>query len=146
MKTNKFARKPFYVDAVRVTKNNHAEVAKWCNGTVALNEAGEFDHIKVKVYRPMAERHTQAFEGDWILDSGSGYKVYTAKAFDKSFEKVRTLSKPQADAAGIKVPHEPKASPVEKIERTLHGELSRTSWRTARSAVQDQAIKNLFRG
>lgn len=105
MKTHKFARKPFYVDSVRVTEHNMAEVAEWCGGSVVEDEKlGTF--ISVKVHRPLTERQTQAFIGDWVLFGGTGYKVYTAKAFDKSFEKVKTLTKAQADEAGIKVPHE----------------------------------------
>lgn len=107
LKTHKFARKPFYVDAVRVTEENMARVAEWCGGEIK-NDSQEGPYIKVKVYRPMVDRQAMAFLGDWVLFAGTGFKVYTPKAFDKSFEKVRTLSKEEADAAGIKVPHEPK--------------------------------------
>lgn len=110
LKTHKFARKPFYVDAVRVSETNMEEAAKWCEGEIHTNEEGRF--IKVTVHRPLTERQTQAFVGDWVLFAGSGYKVYTPKAFDKSFEKVRTLTKAQADEAGIKVPHEPSKKPL----------------------------------
>lgn len=110
MKTHKFARKPFYVDAVRVSEANMEEVAEWCGGTIveALEGAEDASFISVKVYRPINDRQTQAYPGDWVLFAGTGYKVYTPKAFDKSFEKVKTLTKAQADAAGIKVPHEPR--------------------------------------
>lgn len=111
LKTHKFARKPFYVDAVRVSETNIEEVAKWCSGKVAEHETdGKF--VSVEVYRPMNERQTQAFVGDWVLFAGSGFKVYTPKAFDKSFEKVKVLTKAQADEAGIKVPHEKSQPPT----------------------------------
>lgn len=106
MKTHKFARKPFYVDAVRVSESNMEEVAKWCDGKIETNDDGT--HIKVEVYRPFSDRQTQAYVGDWVLFAGSGFKVYTSKAFDKQFEKVKTLTKQQADEAGIKPPHEPR--------------------------------------
>lgn len=109
LKTHKFARKPFYVDAVRVSEANIEEVAKWCEGSIETNSEGRF--ISVQVHRPMNERQTQAFVGDWVLYAGTGFKVYTPKAFDKSFEKVKTLTKEQADAAGIKVPHEKSRRP-----------------------------------
>ena len=117
LKTHKFARKPFYVDAVRVSEANMKEVAEWCDGTIKTQgDAGraeeEVPFIAVKVYRPLNERQSQAFVGDWVLFAGSGFKVYTPKAFDKSFEKVKTLTKAQADEAGIKVPHEPRPKPV----------------------------------
>jgi hypothetical protein len=107
LKTHKFARKPFYVDAVRVSENNIAEVAEWCKGTIKTTEEGA-QFIEVEVYRPINDRQTQAHIGDWVLYAGNGFKVYTPKAFDKSFERVKTLTKDQADAAGIKVPHEPR--------------------------------------
>lgn len=110
MKTHKFARKPFYVDAVRVSEANIEEVAQWCNGKVMENEDGQ-RYVKVTVLRPLNDRQTEAFIGDWVLYAGTGFKVYTTKAFDKAFEKVKTLTKAQADAAGIKVPHEPSQKP-----------------------------------
>lgn len=116
LKTHKFARKPFYVDAVRVSETNIDEVAEWCGGTV-VPEHEEGKHVSVEVHRPMNERQTMAFIGDWVLFAGSGYKVYTPKAFDKSFEKVKTLTKAQADEAGITVPHEPR--PKKKHQRPV---------------------------
>jgi len=110
MKTHKFARKPFYVDAVRVSEENIQEVAAWCQGEV-LTDAEEGQYIKVRVHRPLTDRQTKAFIGDWVLYAGTGFKVYTPKAFDKSFEKVKTLTKAQADEAGIKVPHEKSQRP-----------------------------------
>jgi hypothetical protein len=85
--TEKFARKPFYVDAIQVTEENMQEVAKWCDGTVEGTDAGE-NFIKVRVHRPLNERQTKAFVNDWILYAGSGYKIYTPKAFNHSFERV----------------------------------------------------------
>lgn len=114
MKTHKFARKPFYVDAVRVSEENIEEVAAWCQGEV-LTDAEEGRYIKVRVHRPQTDRQTKAFIGDWVLYSGTGFKVYTPKAFDKSFEKVKTLTKAQADEAGIRPPIEkPKKRPTPK--------------------------------
>lgn len=110
MKTHKFVRRPFYVDAVRVSTENMKEVAEWCKGEV-VTESPEGPFIKVRVHRPLNEKQTQAFVGDWVLDSGNGFKVYNPKAFDKSFEKVKTLTKAQADEAGIKVPHEKSQKP-----------------------------------
>lgn len=110
LKTHKFARKPFYVDAVRVSENNIEEVAEWCKGEVVRNDTDQ-THIRVEVNRPLNERQTQAFIGDWVLFAGTGFKVYMPKAFDRSFEKVKHLSKEQADIAGIKPPHEKSQPP-----------------------------------
>ena len=122
MKTHKFARKPLYVDAVRVTRENIKEVAEWCDGKISVdNEEASPTHgqefIQVRVHRPINDRQTQAFIGDWVLFAKNGFKVYTAKAFDKSFDKVKTLNKEQADAAGIKVPHEPRRKPKKPVRQ-----------------------------
>lgn len=139
MKTHKFARKPFYIDAVRVSEANISEIAEWCGGDVHCGEDAE-QFVKVKVHRPLTERQTQAFIGDWVLFSGNGFKVYTSKAFDKSFEKVKTLTKAQADEAGIRVPHEPrpKAKPVPTAPKAVTVTQKGTD-RTATVSVEETA-------
>jgi hypothetical protein len=89
MITQKFERRPFYVDAVQVTADNIEDAARWCGGDVR-NSARDRDnqteqYVKVRVYRPLNPRQTQAFLTDWILFAGTGYKVYTDKAFKNSF-------------------------------------------------------------
>ena len=83
-----YSRKPFRVNAVQVTKDNLDEVAEWCKGTVEDREVkdGKGVHVKVNVHRPMNERQTKAFVGDWVLESTLGLKVYTQRAFESSFE------------------------------------------------------------
>lgn len=116
MNTHKFARKTFYVDAICVSEANIEEVAAWCSGEVQLDETGH-QFIRVAVERPLTERQSQAFVGDWVLFASKGFKVFTPKAFEKSFEKVRILTKEQADAAGITVPHEPRPKNEKKPVR-----------------------------
>lgn len=77
-----YVRKPFEVEAVEVTEDNIEEVTKWCQGT--LREEGR-RHIKVRVARALNERQTKAYPGDWVLYAGTGFKVYTPKAFEKTF-------------------------------------------------------------
>lgn len=84
METQKYVRKPFYVDAVRVTKSNMREVAQWCNGRIRTVDDQKF--IKVRVYGARDERQSQAFVGDWVLIAPNGYKVYRPAAFDKTFD------------------------------------------------------------
>lgn len=86
MDTTKYIRKPFEVDAVKVTEDNLLEVAEWCQGEVVTE--GDAQYVKVRVARVLNERQTKAFIGDWVLYAGTGYKVYTAKAFSKSFEQI----------------------------------------------------------
>lgn len=110
MKIHKFVRRPFYVDAVRVNEHNIEDAAEWCGGAIVRDDNGKFVHIKVDTFRPSNERQTRARLGHWILKTPDGFKVYTTKAFDFTFEKVRTLTKEQADKAGVKAPIEPSPS------------------------------------
>ena len=87
----RFARRPFFVDAIQVTEENIEEVAEWCNGDVRFadkSKNGKTKYVKVRVLRPLNERQSMAFVGDFILYAGTGYKVYTNKAFNESFEPV----------------------------------------------------------
>lgn len=86
LKTDKFARKPFYVDAIQVTGENMEAVAEWCQGNVVKAEPPKASYIKVRVHRPMTPRQTQAFVGDWVLYAGTGFKVYNDRAFRNHFE------------------------------------------------------------
>lgn len=84
----KYVRKPLYVDAVQVTEENFADVAEWCSGEVKNSESENPHHrfIAVKVTNPMNPRQSQAKQGDWILYTKKGYKVYTPRAFHSSFD------------------------------------------------------------
>lgn len=101
IETTKYARKPFYVDAVRVTSANIEDVAAWAQGEVRKDtESGrEIPYIHVRVFRPLDDRQTKAFIGDWVLYAGTGYKVYTNKAFLNSFDKVEGEEKEQPASA-----------------------------------------------
>lgn len=96
--TDRFIRKPLYVDAVQITHENFAAVAEWCQGEVRTNNGDEpvsddginpsATYIRVRVHNPKNVRQTKAFVGDWILYTERGYKVYTQKAFRNSFDEV----------------------------------------------------------
>ncbi len=94
IETHTYARKPFHVDAVQVTPENMNDLSAWCEGEIhntgASNAGQGVNFIKVQVHRPLTERQTRAFVGDWILYAGSGFKVYTTKAFENSFEQGST--------------------------------------------------------
>jgi hypothetical protein len=83
-----YVRKPFYVEAVVVTAENMAEVAKWCGGEVLTEKQGRrtVKYIKVPVARPMSEKQTKAFLKDRVLKADTGFKVYTEDAFNKCFD------------------------------------------------------------
>lgn len=79
-----YARKPFTVEAVKVTENNLDEVAAWCNGQ-AVKDAKP--HVKLKDVHTREEKNTRAFPGSWILKSAQGYRIYGEKAFHACFTK-----------------------------------------------------------
>lgn len=85
LETTQYIRKPFNIDAVKVTSQNMSEVAKWVDGDIRTDDLGQY--VKVRVHRPLNERQTKAYVGDWVLYAGTGYKVYTDKAFRNSFEQ-----------------------------------------------------------
>jgi hypothetical protein len=83
-----FERLPFTVEAIRLTPENLTAVAEWCGGQVRTSgKRGIQKYIKVDVKRALNDRQTMAYVGDWVLRAGSGFKVYTPKAFDASFKK-----------------------------------------------------------
>lgn len=98
IETVKYVRKPFEVQAVQVTEENFEAIAAWCSGTIVTVrapkeadglEAGETKrYIKVNVSRPLNERQTQAFVGDWLLEAEKGLKVYADGPFVRNFERV----------------------------------------------------------
>lgn len=92
--TQKYIRKPLYVDAVRVTEANFIEISAWCQGEIEQegNTLGGHiqgkKYIKVRVHNPKNVRQSKAYVGDWLLYTERGYKVYTNKAFHAAFDKV----------------------------------------------------------
>lgn len=91
-----FQRNPFNVVAVRVTAENIEEVARWCRGQLRRSAGpggrNTQRYIKVNVKRPLNERQTMAYVGDWVVtatdQSIQGFKVYTPKAFQQSYKQL----------------------------------------------------------
>ena len=111
IETTTYVRKPFEVEAVEVTEENIEEVKDWCQGYLDT-ETDKRLFIKVKVARALNERQTKAYSGDWVLYAGTGFKVYTAKAFHRTFERPHNVN------ATPKQPEELLTTdePVEKID------------------------------
>lgn len=93
----KYVRKPLYVDAVKVTKDNFAEVAAWSQGTIKNADGSEItrinpvkgsQYIAIQVHNPINARQRTAYVGDWILVTQQGFKIYTDTAFLKAFDPV----------------------------------------------------------
>jgi hypothetical protein len=97
IETKKFIRKPFTIEAIEVTRENIAEVAAWCGGQLRTSDLskrggreGFQQYIKVEVKKPLNDRQTRAYVGDWVTTNpgDSGYKVYTPKAFTDSYDEL----------------------------------------------------------
>lgn len=84
IETTMYVRKPFEVEAVQVTEENLELVSEWCRGMIHNEPAARY--IKVNVARPLNVRQTKAYPGDWVLFANNGFKVYTDKAFEKTFD------------------------------------------------------------
>lgn len=90
-----FERKTFRVEAVHVTRENLAEVAKWCEGEVKEGNRHPDDiekYVDVVVNRIGRIRTEHAYPGSWIsrLWEGSCFKIYSNKAFTEAFARVDT--------------------------------------------------------
>ena len=81
IETTTYVRKPLFVEAVKVTKENFEEIAKWCQGNIYGNSE---QFIKIRVFNPKIHK-SQAFVGDWILYTDRGYMVYNEKTFLNQF-------------------------------------------------------------
>jgi hypothetical protein len=107
VKTVKYARKPFYVQAVRITKENFDEISNWTGGE-AMKDDKDRDYIKVLVSGQASERQSRAYVGDWVLESNPGsFKIYSDRSFKACFEEVvapsdEALRKLQAAVNGSK--------------------------------------------
>lgn len=84
--TETYTRKPFEIEAIRVTDENMEDVAKWCGGEIQTTEIGK-RYIKVDVIRPLNEKQTKAFVGDWALKVKTSFKIYKHTAFLHCFDK-----------------------------------------------------------
>ena len=85
MDTQVYFRKAFSVEAVQVTNENIDEIVEWTSGHLQQDPNGVF--VRVQVQRPMTNRQTKAYVGDWLLKSNRGFKVYTDAAFRNGFLK-----------------------------------------------------------
>jgi len=90
-----YYRWPFAVEAVQVTADNMDALATEFQGLILMSSETKLHksapYIKVDVHRPIHDRQTKAFAGDWILRSEIGLKVYTQSAFESSFVDERGL-------------------------------------------------------
>ena len=91
--TEKFLRRTFPVDAIRVTEENIRHLADWCGGTIAktLEDRPKL-YIALKVEHPSGRREAKAFPGDWLVTTRGGFKVFNDRAFKNTFIHVENVS------------------------------------------------------
>jgi hypothetical protein len=134
--TQRYIRKPLYVDAVRITAANFEEIAAWCQGDIQQEDVPgkgtSKKFIRVRVQNPKNPRQTKAFVGDWILYTETGYKVYTVKAFHAAFDKVET-NPPQATNQVLE--------PVEFVPDSAQAEAEVDEIALASSETIDEAVQ-----
>ena len=89
LKLVRLARKVFELEGIRVTEENMKTVNDWCEGEVITKDDRGEDitpFIRVRVLRPLNDRQTKAYPGDWVLYSGKGFKVYSDRALKNDFD------------------------------------------------------------
>jgi hypothetical protein len=121
--TQRYIRKPLYVDAVRITSANFEEIAAWCQGEIQQEDVPgkgmSKKFIRVRVQNPKNPRQTKAFVGDWVLYTETGYKVYTVKAFHAAFDKVESVEFVPDSAQAEAEVDEIALAPAETIDEAV---------------------------
>lgn len=151
MEKQLYGRKAFTVEAVQVTAENMAEVAEWCGGEIKSkpNRGRTENYIQVPTHRPLNEKQTQAFVSDWVLESNSGFKVYTDKPFRASFElqTVYTDADGEDQLKDYDTPPIPAGNVFDNVEAEKEPEEDKKveEPETTRGALGFNEPKNLFK-
>lgn len=109
---SRYSRRPFDVDAVRVTERNFEDVAEWCGGEIRTNETSGQRKIIVPVKKPRHANQRIARVGSWVVFSivPIGFKVYSDNAFRNTFELPEDTSEPVVDT--------PEGAPGDKLAQS----------------------------
>lgn len=85
---NTYVRRPFEVQAIQVTAQNMAAVARWCGGKIAKTRT-EVNFIDVPTVKEKHPSHGRAFVGSWVVTGREGtFSTYSDKTFQRTFEQV----------------------------------------------------------
>lgn len=87
--TTTYQRKNLEVQAAQVTEHDLRETAVWCGGTVKIETGGlglGSPYIEVP-----GKRHQMqyAYPGDWIVQTGTIFRVYRNWTFHDLFQKAK---------------------------------------------------------
>lgn len=101
MEIEKYARKPFEVQAVQVTLDNYEKVAEWCGGTPEMAPAKMMGTttllpcVRVPSENQAGDRgKLSAYLGNWVVELNGKFRVYKHDSFTKVFDKVKPPKKP----------------------------------------------------
>lgn len=121
IETQRYVKKPLYVEAVRVTEQNFDELVDWAKTTTQAEviHDGPKRHIKIFVHSPKNAKQTKAFIGDWLLKTDLGIKIYTNRAFRSSFDQVAEVVEDEPQPPGEIVKEEVTRPEVEPGEQTI---------------------------
>jgi hypothetical protein len=133
METITYFSIPYSVQAVRVTEANLDDVSAWADAPFEREGDGPL-YLKVDVKNPLTEKQTHAFVGDWVLKGKNGFKVYTDRAFKKSFEEGSVSNR-----------HNSESDAVVERKNLLAQQATDVIRATDRASV-DAAVENLAKG
>lgn len=100
----RFARKPFYVNALQTTAANMEYISKWCHGKIEQYEHrhGNVPYVRVPVLNAPTERMSRAHVGDWVVLANGQFKVYTAQAFPRTFVTLKQHER-EIEGSSVKI-------------------------------------------
>lgn len=83
-----FVRKPFTVDAVRITEANIAEIAEFVGEVRYLDEDQKKPYIHVN--RRLVPNVLKVYPGFWMTRMGDNIRCYANKVFHEQFIEVES--------------------------------------------------------
>lgn len=140
--TTTYQRKTFRVQAIQLTKDNLAEVSRWCDGEVRIETSGPGGglgeaYVIVKIGQINGRpQHANAYAGDWVtrLSVENNFRVYKDKSFKEAFEEMNRDMKKYAEVHSVIVNAMRKQDAA-----TYNGESSRRM-----DEVADKATRNIL--
>lgn len=84
MEFTKFVRKPFMVEAVEVTEENIAEIAKLVGKLRHKDDGSPYIHVDRRLFPNLYSVHP----GFWMTKMGDNIRCYSKPVFNKQFIEV----------------------------------------------------------
>lgn len=81
LKFDSFTRKPFTVDAIKVTDENMKEIAKLLGQVKKEPNGTRYIHV----YKNKTRNVTKIYVGYWVTKMGNNFRAYSERVFNKEF-------------------------------------------------------------